>query len=77
MVAEIDLVPSGNEDTVTPRVEVGDPVSMDIPRLRLYNLRGRVVRTNASGIGHHVAVEFEKLEPAVPLRIIERFAKAR
>lgn len=64
-----------NDDYTDVTFNEGEEITVDIPRLKLQRLGGRVVRVSGAGIGYIIAVEFEAVHPEVATRIIDKFAR--
>ncbi len=71
--AEIRISPTDGQDQNL--LEAGIPVIIDIPKLRVVALKGRILRVISSGMGHSMAVSFDEIRRDVADRIIERFAR--
>ncbi|PIU47874.1 MAG: hypothetical protein COS94_05070 [Candidatus Hydrogenedentes bacterium CG07_land_8_20_14_0_80_42_17] len=69
--AEIRLIPEENEEIL----KVDAEINIDIPKLHLRALRGKILRVSSYGLGYQVAVEFTELKPEIAHKIIDRFAK--
>jgi len=62
-------------DQTEARIVDDMPLLIDIPALRLSNLRGKILRVNRDGIGHTIAAAFDQIRPEVAARLIDRLVK--
>lgn len=71
--AEIGLSPKDDEEVLKPEAEI----TIDIPKLHLSSLKGKILRVSTAGIGYQIAVKFCELKPEIAHRILERMAKSK
>lgn len=75
LLAEAEIVlQRGDEDRIiTPDAQV----VIDIPKLRLAGLTGKILRVHSAGIGSSIAVQFDQLRHEVAERLIARIVGRR
>lgn len=69
--AEAEIRLDQTEATLTDDM----PLRIDVPSLKLNNLRGKILRVERKGIGYTIAAAFDEIRPEVAARLIDRLVK--